>query len=92
MLGCIDITDTLEPNVSVQFCNRSEEASLTDGGSDSLERIRECKGDMKMLLPQLISQLRVRWPEPPAVSRDDEDEEENDQDEDVENEDEESEE
>jgi hypothetical protein len=83
MLGCIDITDTLEPNVPVQFCNRSEEMSLKDGEAEILERTRECKGDMKIFLAQLISHLRVRWPEPPVVIVDDQDDDEDDDDEDL---------
>jgi hypothetical protein len=99
MLGCITITDGVEPPVAVKFCDKSEEASLADGGPDRLEKIRECKGDMKTFLPQLISHLRVRWPKSPIVINDDEEdedmedeeaeeEEEGDEDDDTKNEDE----
>ncbi|KAF2788789.1 hypothetical protein K505DRAFT_328677 [Melanomma pulvis-pyrius CBS 109.77] len=67
MLGCIDQKNDVGSSVAVHFSSRTEEESIADSEPDHLEKSRECKGDMKAFLPQLISNLRVQWPKPQVV-------------------------
>lgn len=96
MLGLLDQAypggfGSRTPSVHIQFSNYPEDEVLAEGQPDPWEKIRECSGDMKIFLPQLISQVRVKWPDPPVIAEsesennEDEDDEMADEDEDEDN-------